>query len=335
MAPVTRPRASIRTPDKDMQVKDATREDILQSVNNYVEESPTLTKAKEYVKSDQVTSRGIMESITDAIVPTGAGLSIDKGTLRDRLGQSLGVGSLVSGLSETFLGELATAVGVENGEGLVKTFIGSATTASGIIQGLDPKSANSFANAIATITGQDGLLSFLDIGAELGTINYLTTKLISLGAIDTIDALLDKIRDERDLNAILEDLAMESARQCELDACKHFVEKMGEGRAYAMRNALCTAIVSSYQFAYEDVRPYSERLLQLTGLLSMINHNWLVYEPDTRFQSIEFFAKATPDAITVFMTEENLRGLAAAGSVTLISDPQEVNQLKFPQVGTW
>lgn len=332
---VTRPRASLRTPDATMQVKDATREDILQQVNTYVEDSPTLTKAKDYVKSDQVTSRGIMESITDAIVPTGAGLSIDKGTLRERLSQSLGVGNLMTGLSESFVGELATAMGVENGEGVVKAFVSGSTQASDIIAGLDPKSANSFANAIATITGENGMLSFLDIGAELGTINYLTTKLISLGAIDAIDALLNKIRDERDLKAMLEDLAMDAAHQCELDMCKHFVEMMGSERAFAMRNPLITAIVSSYQFEYEDIRPYSERLTQLVNLIGMIHPQWLVYEPAPAFQSIEYFSKSTPDAITLFTTDANLRGLAAAGSVLAIEDPQTINQLMFPQVNTW
>lgn len=334
-APVSKPRISVTNPDKKLQVKDVTRQDVLEKVNTYYEESPTLNKASEYLKSDQVNSRGILSSITDSLVPTGAGLAIDKDTLRQRLSESMGLGSLVSGLSQSMLGELASAMGAQDGDGFVKSLMGSYNEASGIIEGLDPKSANSIAGAIARLTGQDGLLSFLDIGAELGTISYLTNKLIELGAVDAIDALLAKIKDERDLNAMLEDLALEAARQSDLPMCKHFVEKMGTSRAYNMRDALCTAIVSSYMFAYEDTRSLEERYIELVGLLGQINPGWTRNERHTQFESLEYFSKATPDAITVLQTNKELMSLAAAGSVTAISTPEEINQTSYPQRGTW
>lgn len=334
-APVSKPRISVTNPDKKLQVKDVTRQDVLEKVNTYYETSPTLNKASEYMKSDQVSSRGILASITDSLVPTGAGLSIDKDTLRQRLSESMGVGNLVTGLSQSMLGELASAMGAQDGEGLVKSLMNGYNEVSGIIEGLDPKSANSIASAIARLTGQDGLLSFLDIGAELGTISYLTNRLIELGAIDAIDALLAKIKDERDLNAMLEDLALEAARQSDLGMCKHFVDKMGSGRAYNMRDALCTAIVSSYMFAYEDTRSLSERYSELVGLLSQINPGWTRNEKHSQFESLEYFSKASPDAITVMQSDKSLLALAAAGSVTAISTPEEINQASYPQRGTW
>ena len=332
---VTKSRIDIRNPDKKLQVKDATRQDILEKVNTYTEESPTIKRATDYIKSDQVTSRGILASITDSLVPTGAGLTIDKNTLRQRLSESMNVGSLVSGLSESMLGELATAMGSQDGEGLVKSILGAQADVTGIINGLDPHSANSIASAITAITGNSNLLSFIDVGAELGVISYFTGRLIELGAIDAIDALLSKIKDERDLNAMLEDLAMGAARQSELGMCRHFVEKMGSGRAYNMRNALSTAIVSSYAVPYEDKRSVNELYAELTGLLTLINPKWRLDEANPEFQSLEYFSKATPDAIDVLSTNETDRGLAAAGSVTAISTPQEIAQVGWPQRGTW
>ena len=332
---VTKSRIDIRNPDKKLQVKDATRQDILEKVNTYTEESPTIKRATDYIKSDQVTSRGILASITDSLVPTGAGLTIDKNTLRQRLSESMNVGSLVSGLSESMLGELATAMGSQDGEGLVKSILGAQADVTGIINGLDPHSANSIASAITAITGNSNLLSFIDVGAELGVISYFTGRLIELGAIDAIDALLSKIKDERDLNAMLEDLAMGAARQSELGMCRHFVEKMGSGRAYNMRNALSTAIVSSYAVPYEDKRSVNELYAELTGLLTLINPKWRLDEANPEFQSLEYFSKATPDAIDVLSTNETDRGLAAAGSVTAISTPQEIAQVSWPQRGTW
>lgn len=332
---VTKSRIDIRNPDKKLQVKDATRQDILEKVNTYTEESPTIKRATDYIKSDQVTSRGILASITDSLVPTGAGLTIDKNTLRQRLSESMNVGSLVSGLSESMLGELATAMGSQDGEGLVKSILGAQADVTGIINGLDPHSANSIASAITAITGNSNLLSFIDVGAELGVISYFTGRLIELGAIDAIDALLSKIKDERDLNAMLEDLAMGAARQSELGMCRHFVEKMGSGRAYNMRNALSTAIVSSYAVPYEDKRSVNELYAELTGLLTLINPKWRQDEVNPEFQSLEYFSKATPDAIDVLSTNETDRGLAAAGSVTAIATPQEIAQVSWPQRGTW
>lgn len=332
---VTKSRIDIRNPDKKLQVKDATRQDILEKVNTYTEESPTIKRATDYIKSDQVTSRGILASITDSLVPTGAGLTIDKNTLRQRLSESMNVGSLVSGLSESMLGELATAMGSQDGEGLVKSILGAQADVTGIINGLDPHSANSIASAITAITGNSNLLSFIDVGAELGVISYFTGRLIELGAIDAIDALLSKIKDERDLNAMLEDLAMGAARQSELGMCRHFVEKMGSGRAYNMRNALSTAIVSSYAVPYEDKRSVNELYAELTGLLTLINPKWRLDEANPEFQSLEYFSKATPDAIDVLSTNETDRGLAAAGSVTAIATPQEIAQVSWPQRGTW
>ena len=332
---VTKSRIDIRNPDKKLQVKDATRQDILEKVNTYTEESPTIKRATDYIKSDQVTSRGILASITDSLVPTGAGLTIDKNTLRQRLSESMNVGSLVSGLSESMLGELATAMGSQDGEGLVKSILGAQADVTGIINGLDPHSANSIASAITAITGNSNLLSFIDVGAELGVISYFTGRLIELGAIDAIDALLSKIKDERDLNAMLEDLAMGAARQSELGMCRHFVEKMGSGRAYNMRNALSTAIVSSYAVPYEDKRSVGELYAELTGLLTLINPKWRLDEVNPEFQSLEYFSKATPDAIDVLSTNETDRGLAAAGSVTAIATPQEIAQVSWPQRGTW
>lgn len=332
---VTKSRIDIRNPDRKLQVKDATRQDILEKVNTYTEESPTIKRATDYIKSDQVSSRGILASITDSLVPTGAGLTIDKNTLRRRLSESMNVGSLVSGLSESMLGELATAMGSQDGEGLVKSILGAQADVTGIINGLDPHSANSIASAITAITGNNNLLSFIDVGAELGVISYFTGRLIELGAIDAIDALLSKIKDERDLNAMLEDLAMDAARQSELGMCRHFVEKMGSGRAYNMRNALSTAIVSSYSVPYEDKRSATELYAELTGLLTLINPKWRLDEKNPEFQSLEYFSKATPDAIDIFSTNETDRGLAAAGSVTAIATPQEIAQGSWPQRGTW
>ena len=332
---VTKSRIDIRNPDKKLQVKDATRQDILEKVNTYTEESPTIKRATDYIKNNQVTSRGILASITDSLVPTGAGLTIDKNTLRQRLSESMNVGSLVSGLSESMLGELATAMGSQDGEGLVKSILGAQADVTGIINGLDPHSANSIASAITAITGNSNLLSFIDVGAELGVISYFTGRLIELGAIDAIDALLSKIKDERDLNAMLEDLAMGAARQSELGMCRHFVEKMGSGRAYNMRNALSTAIVSSYAVPYEDKRSVNELYAELTGLLTLINPKWRLDEANPEFQSLEYFSKATPDAIDVLSTNETDRGLAAAGSVTAIATPQEIAQVSWPQRGTW
>lgn len=332
---VTKSRIDIRNPDRKLQVKDATRQDILEKVNTYTEESPTIKRATDYIKSDQVSSRGILASITDSLVPTGAGLTIDKNTLRQRLSESMNVGSLVSGLSESMLGELATAMGSQDGEGFVKSILGAQADVTGIINGLDPHSANSIASAITAITGNNNLLSFIDVGAELGVISYFTGRLIELGAIDAIDALLSKIKDERDLNAMLEDLAMDAARQSELGMCRHFVEKMGSGRAYNMRNALSTAIVSSYSVPYEDKRSVTELYTELTGLLTLINPKWRLDEKNPEFQSLEYFSKATPDAIDILSTNEFDRGLAAAGSVTAIATPQEIAQSSWPQRGTW
>ena len=247
----------------------------------------------------------------------------------------MNVGSLVSGLSESMLGELATAMGSQDGEGLVKSILGAQADVTGIINGLDPHSANSIASAITAITGNSNLLSFIDVGAELGVFSYFTGRLIELGAIDAIDALLSKIKDERDLNAMLEDLAMGAARQSELGMCRHFVEKMGSGRAYNMRNALSTAIVSSYAVPYEDKRSVNELYAELTGLLTLINPKWRLDEANPEFQSLEYFSKATPDAIDVLSTNETDRGLAAAGSVTAIATPQEIAQVSWPQRGTW
>ncbi len=330
---IAKPTVSYRTPDQSLKVVDTSREDVLSSVNNYAKQSETAAGAKSYMANTQVSSKSILGGITDAIGATGGGLKLDTSVLRGRLSESLGIGELTKNLGESAATDLLKAIGVADAKNVVQMAVSGKDQFDSLKTSFDFKSANGIANAINSILGDD-VLKAIDPGGLLGTIKFLASSMISMGITDSIDALLAKIKDEKALNAMLEELAMEAARASEIALCRNLCGKMGSGRAYAMRNRLLTALVSNYQFATDDIRPYSQRADELLSLMGYINANWTNEGARTNTVQLEFYCKATPDCLTLFQSKPEHKFNAAIGALYSIRDYSEINQEHFPGV-TW
>lgn len=321
-----------RQPDQSLKVVDTSREDVLSSVNKYAVTSETAATAKSYMGNNQVNSKSILSGITDSIVATGGGLKLDNSTMRNRLNTALGVGDLTKGMKESLASDLLTAMGVADAKNQVAVVMQGKDQYESMKSSIDFSSANSIVGAIAAITGDTGLMKVIDPGGYLGVIGFISKQLIEWGVTDAIDALLAKIKDEKALNAMLEQLALDAARASDLKLCRSLCGKMGNGRAYAIRGRLLTAIVSSYEFQTEDTRTYSARADELLDLMAYIDPAWDSAGARAGSVQLEYYCKATPDCIMLFQSKAERKFPAALGTLYAIRDYTEINSDHFPGV---
>lgn len=323
-----------RQPDQSLKVVDTTREDVLASVNTYTQSSATAAAAKSYFGNNQLNSKSILSGITDSIKATGGGLGLDNSTLRNRLNTSLGVGDLTRGLKESLAADMLTAMGVADAKNQVSILMSGKDQYESMKSSIDFSSANSIVGAIAAITGDASLMKVIDPGGYLGIIGFVSKQLIEWGVTDAIDALLEKIKDEKALNAMLEQLALDAARASDLALCRKLCGKMGKGRAYAIRGRLLTAIVSSYELQTGDTRTYSQRADEMLELMAFINPSWTSDGARAGSIQLEYYCKATPDCITLMQSKSERKFPAALGTLYAIRDFTEINSDHFPGV-TW
>lgn len=327
-------------PRSDLIKKDVYREDVLAAANSYMTQNPVVSKAGEYIKDRANDPRGILEGVTGSIKSTGTGLEMDAGGMRKRLMGTLGVGSFINDLTESMKVDfLSTMMGVEGAD--AKMLINDIEYA--MSGGTDALSAVGIADTINRLTGNSGLVKFLDIGGQVGIVRYLSEMLGDMGAFEAIDELLATIKDEKEKNAMLEEVTLRAARMGDLEAVEHYVDAMGQGRAYAIREPLCEAIVSYFRFPYENQLPWLTYGEKISSLLSKIDSGWWKDERNENGADLRYFSLCSEDAYTALTSlptvdrpiNEIIVAMTIAGSVVKSEGVDMILRTSFPQVPTW
>lgn len=327
-------------PRDDLVKKDVYREDVLAAANTYMSQNPTVTRAGEYLKSLGNNPSGLLGDVTGSVKSTGTGLELDASSMRKRLMGTLGVGSFINDLTDGMKTDfLSTMMGVEGAE--AKMLINDVEYA--MAGGTDALSATGIADTINRLTGNAGLVKFLDIGGQVGIVRYLSGMLSDIGAFTAIDELIATIKDEKEKNAMLEEMAIRSARMGDLDAVEHFVDGMGGGRAYAVREELCTAIVSYFKFPFENQQPWAIYGEKISALMSKIDAGWWLDERKEGGGDLKYLCVCSEDAYTALTnlsTAGNAKNQAIvtftiAASTIKSESVDMVLRTSFPQVPTW
>lgn len=327
-------------PRKELIKKDVYREDVLSAANNYMTQNPVVTKAGEYMKDRANDPRGLLEGVTGSISATGTGVKLDANDMRKRLMGTLGVGSFINDLTDGMKTDfLSTMMGVEGTD--AKMLIGDIEyVMSG---GTDALSAVGIADTINRLTGNSSLVSYLDIGGQVGVVRYLSGILGDMGAFEAIDDLLETISDEKEKNAMLEEVTIRAARMSDLNAVEHFVNYMGPGRAYSIREPLCEAIVAYFHFPFENQQPWVTYGDQISTLMTKIDAGWWRDERNENGGDLRYFCLCSEDAFTALVnlpTEERpmnqmIVSLTISGSIIKSENVDMILRTSFPQVPTW
>lgn len=327
-------------PRSELIKKDVYREDVLAASNNYLMQNPVVNKAGEYIKDRANDPRGILEGVTGSVKSTGTGLDMDTAGMRKRLMGTLGVGSFINDLTDGMKVDfLSTMMGVEGTD--AKMLIGDIEYA--MAGGTDALSAVGIADTVNRLTGNTGLVKFLDIGGQVGIVRYLTGMLGDMGAFEAIDELIQTIKDEKEKNAMLEEVTIRAARMGDLNAVEHYVDYMGSGQAYAIREQLCEAIVSYFTFPFENQLPWRTYGDKIVSLMSKIDPGWWKDERNENYGDLRYFTLCSEDAFTALTSlptegypiNDRIVVLTIAGSTVKSENVDMILRTSFPQVPTW
>lgn len=336
----TTPNVKTFGPRNDLIKKDIYREDVLSAANSYMTQNPVVSKAGEYIKDRANDPRGLLEGVTGSIKSTGTGIELDASGMRKRLMGTLGVGSFINDLTDSMKTDfMSTMLGVEGAD--AKVLINDIEYA--MAGGTDALSAVGIADTINRLTGNSGLVKFLDIGGQVGIVRYLTTMLGDIGAFEAIDELIATIKDEKEKNAMLEEVTLRAARMGDLDGVEHYVDAMGSGRAYAIREPLCEAIVAYFRFPFENQQPwfvYGERIV---AIMNKVDVGWWSDERNPNGGDLRYFSLCSEDAFTALSNlptldrpdNEIIVVMTIAGSVVKSEGVDMILRTSFPQVPTW
>lgn len=231
--------------------------------------------------------------LSQYLTTTGEGMKFDTARLKSEMGSQFGNYSFLNELSD---GQLDTLGGYMEG-GSLQVMYGTVT---GVLEnGTDGLNASSIVGAANSLLGGLGNIAVINNSAIFGLASFVLDFVESTGLTTLFDDILSKIRDERTLNALLEQRAISAAGDSDIPLCRHYVDSMGYSRAYAIRNDLIPMIMQSFELKPEDTRAYSERAAEVVSLLGAVDSNWHTVSGR---RSTRYFHGMSSDAIKVFST---------------------------------
>lgn len=313
-------------PDDNLVKKDVYREDVLAASNTYSETPNEVVSAASYLKDANVSSNSIAQAIKDSIKSTSTGNTLDMGVLRKRLERGLNIpGSLseaTTGQKNQILKDLEASTGTK---GLKVAYQGVESA----VRNLDTNSASSVVDVLNGLTGNSGLVKLLDLDAEAAGLRYFLGLATDWGLVDLVDAVLQKSADSKELNALLEEQAIRAAKNGNVQATFSFLQKMGHGRAYAIRDEVIKELISNFNIGTTDERSHIVIANELVNVFEWIDPKWNIDLNDPKLYNIRYYMMASTDAKTVLL-QLDTRKCPAAGGVIKAGDIEAILKITMP-----
>ena len=265
------------------------------------------------------------EKLTGYLSATGEGISLDKSKLKSELGSQFGNYSFINDLTDNQLDSLG---GYMQSGGL-QILYGSAMETRDLLMS-DGLNASSIVSAAQSLLGASAGLKLINNSAIFGVANLVLDKLESTGALSLLDSVIEKVREERLLNELLEQRAIGAAGESNISLCRHYVDSMGYSRAHAIKEDIIPVIVGAYKLTAEDTRPYGARAVEIVGLLNAIDSGWSIGKPGLK---TKYYHQFSQDCIKVFSCLEDTRKAALAIGCQTITGELDAASLSTTLLG--
>jgi hypothetical protein len=179
------------------------------------------------------------------------------------------------------------------------------------------------------LTGNSGLVKLLDLDAEAAGLRYFLGLATDWGLVDLVDAVLQKSADSKELNALLEEQAIRAAKNGNVQATFSFLQKMGHGRAYAIRDEVIKELISNFNIGTTDERSHIVIANELVSVFEWIDPKWNIDLNDPKLYNIRYYMMASTDAKTVLL-QLDTRKCPAAGGVIKAGDIEAILKITMP-----
>lgn len=280
-------------------------------------------KQMNFQKSDDfwkdVTSNtvNVANKLTGMVKATENGFKFDVAELRKQVGDTIGNYSFINDLTDGQLDKLSQYMDVGSYQLMYKNIQDNVESVKDLAEFGDFKSASGIIDAAKSILGVGAVVDIISNSAIFGVTSLVLDFVEQTGITKLFDDILDKVKDEKTLAILLEQRALSAAGEGDISLCRHYVDKMGSSRAYAIKNDLIPMIVSSYAIQADDSRPYRERANEIVSLLGAIDSTWYIENgrPSTRW-----FHPMSEDCVLVFSQLDNGYAGLAIGCKLISAD---------------
>lgn len=183
------------------------------------------------------------------------------------------------------------------------------------IDGKDLSTANGVAALIAGLTGDDNLMSVMDVGPQMSVVKGFIDKAMELRLPEAVDLLIETFDKEDEKNK----LKLYSTQNAALNGDIDFINKqidnndIGPGAIMALNPDLIYTTLMNYSLNGES--PTVEHATKLLEILNKLDKNWMSYERDgVRIEDLSAVANASHDALRVLMKNESTMTAAIIAS---------------------
>lgn len=299
-------------PKDALVTKDVYREDVLSAANTYKENPAQLDSATSYLKDLNIDARSITDAIKASVKATTTGNRLDTSVLKRRLEKALNIPGSVNDMTNSAKNELFQ--GLESATGLkgLKVAYNGVETA---IKNIDSLDASSIVGVLDSLAGESGILSLFDLDAEAAGLRYFLGLATDWGLTDLVDDIIKKMKDSDDLNEMLEELAVRAAKNGNFSSCKSLCEKMGHSRTYAIMDDIIGSLVSAWQIASTETRPYTTIGNEILTFFQWISPTWDHDSAEPGLIDLHYYIKATAAMREVLMHTAKYTYAAAADVV--------------------
>lgn len=319
-------------PKQSPVIKDVYHDNVLESANEITQESPVKQAAAEYLDNTNLGTDDIIPTINDSIGSDSDGLTFDFGEAKKRVERAFGANGSTTGLSSKQKRDIGNALQSLTGTKDSKLAFNDVTR---IIQGgTDNLSASSVIDTINSISGRGDVFKMLDLEAQAGFIRGITDTIMDWGIPELLDTLLDSLEDSKLKNEMLEENAIRASRKGDLHQTKHFCEKMGQQRSYAIHRDLIINLMKNYKIPDGETRSYATLGNALLDFFVWLNPVWDKDPYDTGLDCLEFYTYANTNAEAV-LRRTRVATEAALGSKVKIEKPLQTAGRLFPQMLEW
>ena len=345
-SPLYRSDPNKQAPVEDVYQKgilERTKETIQQNAEESVTDNPITDYNKEIEEDPKVVSRDIDKSI----VSDSDGLHLDFSHMQNKIESSFTSSNAIaasianingtgdggsggsakgglSGLSPSLIDKIGTNLESFSGIGGTKVVFGDVmkTIQEAEEDGL---TATSLVSMVNNITDQSDFFKALHIGEQAAFIGALAERLERWGIPELIDSIIDKIRDARAKNALLETQAIRAAQRGDLHSCRYFCEKMGHHRStnimYKLIPPLMTQVVQPEDM---DSKELGRRMLSFFNWLSPL---WDRDEHDNSLVSLRYYRYCRGLATDALATTSKAKYALLAPRYTKVSPKTIFNDL--------
>ena len=317
-------------PNSVVAVKDVYRQDVLDHANTYSVTDRITDAATNYLGDFNTDPGSIMDAVNGSMTSSADGIGIDGDKLKKRIGRTVGIPTSFSDITSRQQGKILSKIEEMTGLKGLKVLVGDGT--SSIKGGFSD--ATSIVDLVNKMAGNSKLIELLDLGTEAGLITTVTDKLLEWNVIEVVDNIIDKMRDSKAKNEALEMVTLKAAMRGNLSQTKHFAEKMGQSRSYAIREDIISALISCFNFNDDDNRPYGVIGNELIAFFAWMDPMWDKDQQKQSFTSLKYYILASSDAKEVLNFTEQ-REFAAAGSIIKYKDIPGVVRETFPELIVW